>query len=107
MFGALCHVQFWVPSSTNMLDYVQWRVTKTVGYDIQGGAEETGFAQPGEEKAGGGGGPDCNLQLLKGVLQARWSSTTLRGVQPKDKRQWPQAAARETLSKYKKKKKIR
>lgn len=47
------------------------------------------------------------FQLLKGVLQAKWSQTSLRGVQPKGKRQWPHAASRETVSKYKKKKKIR
>lgn len=31
------------------------------------------------------GGPDGNLQLLERVLQTRWSQTSLRGVQPKEK----------------------
>jgi len=51
-----------------MLDQVHCKAT---GYDIHGGAEEIGFAQSGEGKAGGGGGSDRDLQLLKGVLQAR------------------------------------
>lgn len=56
-----------------------------MGHYIQGRAEETRFAQPGEEKAGGAGGSGCNNQLLKRFLQARWSPTSLRGAQPKSK----------------------
>lgn len=49
-----------------------------------------------------GVGKGGNLQLLKKVLRTRWSQTSLRVVQPKEKCQLSQAAAREILSKYKK-----
>lgn len=71
-----------------------------MGHDIQGEAEETGFVQPGERKAGIARGSNYYLQLLKGVLETRWNQTFLRGAQPKDKRQWPQYAATQILTGY-------